>query len=285
MEKPGADVKPPVTEGETKGERFPEDDLADIEKKADEEAGSKQDAEEKGEAGEADAGHEDDASVAKLQAFMVKKGIKDIGALVDLTADLESKNTKLSQDVQRLSAIPNLTGGAPAARPPIQAGSDEIELPDNPIELVTDKSKLKAFVQAIRKAARDEYERGKQADDDLSVRQKVAQKMAENPERFQELRPIMYELSLQFPKADIDQIYSMAEKREADKEKALIDKVRANLGLDKTDTDKLRAIVGRVRGAPISSGTGKQVDQGQADEQKANAELLKAIANADKYDS
>src|SRR4030065_30096 len=105
MAKPGTDGNDPITDGGPKGDGLTQDsDLTKIERAADEEEGSDQAGLEKPGSVDKDAGRDaEDASVAKVQAFMVKHGIKEIGDLVDRTSDLESKKTKLSQDVQRLS--------------------------------------------------------------------------------------------------------------------------------------------------------------------------------------
>lgn len=284
MADPTTDGKPPVTDGEPKGVRFPEDELADIEKKADEAAAGKQDG-----AGEADGGDEDaarkaeDASVEKLQAFMVKKGIKDIGALVDLAADLESKNTRLSQDVQRLSVGATFqpaadAGGAHTVR---QGEDEDIVLPDNPIELVTSKDKLKEFVLNLRKSVRADIERDKQRERVNGVLAEVAKKREADPEKFDRLKPTMIELAGRYPNANLDQLYSMAEKAKDSDEAILIEKVKKALGLDGTDTAKLKSVLGRVRTAPISGGSGQQVTI-KTDEQRDKDDLLKAIMDSDK---
>jgi hypothetical protein len=289
-EKLGPDGKPLATGGEPGGVRFPEDELADIERKADEAAKvSEQDGGEKTGDEVKETPDDDDASVAKLQSFMQKKGIKDIVALVDLTADLESKNTKLGQDVQRLSAVTQAPLGEPGGfstsrvRPQLPEKDEDIPLPENLIELVTDRGKLQTLMKSVKKMARDEYEQGRQAEEVDSHREEVARKQAENPEKFEELRPTMFELAGKFPTLRIDQLYAMAEKRVVDKDKALIDKFKTALGLDNVDTAKLKDVLKRARVAPISSGTGRQVDIPESEKKKADAELLTAIANADKY--
>lgn len=287
----GPDGKPLATGGEPTGVRFPEDELAEIEKKADEKAkASEQEGDEKAGGDTGGAPDDDDASVAKLQSFMQKKGISDIGKLVDQMADLESKNTKLSQDVQRLSAATAAPAGEPGgfstarALPRIPVKDEDIPLPENLIELVTDRNKLQTLLKSVRQAARDEYEQGRQVDDYATAKAQVDRKQAENPERFDELRPTMLELTVKYPKANIDQLWTMAEEKQAAKEKALTDRIKASLGLDSIDTAKLKDIVKRSRVAPISSGTGRQVIPVERDEEKAKSDLLTAIANADNFD-
>jgi hypothetical protein len=294
VEKPTTEGGAPVTDGEPKGTRFPEDELADIEQKADEKAAQTKPGE-ADQAGKDGAGvqDDDDASVVKLQSLMQKKGINDISKLVDHFTEMEKKNTLLSQDVQRLSAVTRFpagdtgTGYAPPGRRDVKPPA-EVELPENAIDLVTKPGALKSFVASIKASVRDEvrqeYEQGRQAETVQGLQARVARKMAEDPEKFQSLRPTMYELSFQYPNADIDELYSLAEKAVEAKETALAKRIESKLGLDKGDAAKLKGVITRLRTAPVSAGTGKQVDTPQqADVKKSNDELLKAIMNADKF--
>jgi hypothetical protein len=288
------DPKPIVTEPVkadlTKGVRFPEDELADIEARAI--ASDKLKAEEAAKAaGGGGAGSEDDedASVTKLSDFMRKKGINDVGKLVDTAAGYESENTKLRQEVARLSAVqryPAGAGGVQAGGPGGQASAtvdDDIVLPDNPISLVTEPGALSKLVKQLderqdrRNAARE------QARNLGDVQARVQAKMEANPEEFARLRPTMLEFSRVNPTADIDQLYDAAKTHVAGERKALVAEIKAELGLTGAEGEKLKAIVGRVRQAPISGGTGIQVKPGDPKVDKDGAELLKAIANADKY--
>lgn len=267
----------PVKESDPQGVRFPEDELADLEKKA----GEAQAVEEAPKDEKPDA-NDEDASVAKLQEFMVKKGIKDIGVLVDMARDLESKNTRLSQDVQRLSAVTQYPAAQMPGRQIPPGGDDDIELPENPIELVTDKNKLRQFVKMLDDRARANVQKVRYSEQVQDIQAQVDRKRAEDPEKFDRLRGTMFELAGKNPAATIDQIMQMAEKAEVDKEAALVERVKKSLGLDTMDTAKLKSIVSRARTAPVSSGTGKQVDM-KPDTKKEHEELLTAIANADKF--
>lgn len=285
--KPGAGT--PATADPTKGVRFPEDELADIEARA--VASDKLKADEAAKAaggGEPAPEGDEDASVAKLSDFMRKKGVNDVGKLVDITAGYESENTKLRQEVARLSAVqryPAGTGGVQAegAGRPLATVDDDIVLPDNPISLVTEPGALNKLVKQLderqdrRNAARE------QARSFGDVAARVQAKMDANPEEFVRLRPIMFDLSKANPTADIDQLYDAAKTQYMGERKALVAEIKAELGLTGAESEKLKAIVGRVRQAPISGGTGVQIKPGDTRADKDGAELLKAIANADKY--
>jgi len=282
-------VPDPATDQEPKGVRFPEDELADIERKADEEAKLKAGAPAgaTGDGGTSDD-VDDEASVAKLQEFMKKKGINDIGKLVDIASDFESSNTKLRQEVARLSAVQRFPAGPGVVQPEgygrqVATVDDNIVLPDNPIELVTNPETLKKFVQGLKQSIREDQARAEQARTFGSIQARVQAKLEANPEEFNRLRPAMLELSRQDPNADIDQLYDRAKIQYSAERKALVAEIRAELGLTGNETERLKGIVNRVRQAPISGGTGVQVDPKLKGADKDGQELLKAIANADKY--
>jgi N-acetylglucosamine kinase-like BadF-type ATPase len=159
---------------------------------------------------------------------------------------------------------------------------DDIVLPDNPISLVTDPAALKNFVRQLDARAEARIVQREQARTFGDIQARVQAKMDQNPEEFIKLRPIMFDLSKANPQADIDQLYDAAKNQYTTERKSLVAEIKAELGLTGAESEKLKAIVGRVRQAPISGGTGVQVKPAEKSD-KDGAELLKAIANADKY--
>ena len=277
----------PVTGDVTPGVRFPEDELAKIEADADAKLRAEAEAKPAGDGGVPETVDED-ASVTKLSEFMRKKGINDVGKLVDIAAEFESKNTKLAQEVARLSAVqryPAGTGG-------VQTGGlgqasatvdDDIVLPENPISLVTEPGALTKFVKQLDERQDRRNAQREQARTYGDIQARVQAKMDANPEEFTRLRPAMFDLSKANPLADIDQLYDAAKAQYTRERQSLVAEIKAELGLTGAESEKLKAIVGRVRQAPISGGTGVQVKPGETKPDKDGAELLKAIANADKY--
>jgi len=277
----------PATGDVTPGVRFPEDELAKIEADADAKLRAEAEAKPAGDGGVPETVDED-ASVTKLSEFMRKKGINDVGKLVDIAAEFESKNTKLAQEVARLSAVqryPAGTGG-------VQTGGlgqasatvdDDIVLPENPISLVTEPGALTKFVKQLDERQDRRNAQREQARTYGDIQARVQAKMDANPEEFTRLRPAMFDLSKANPLADIDQLYDAAKAQYTRERQSLVAEIKAELGLTGAESEKLKAIVGRVRQAPISGGTGVQVKPGETKPDKDGAELLKAIANADKY--
>lgn len=230
----------------------------------------------------------EDASVKKLHDFMKKKGITDVGELVNLAERQEKDNTFLRQDVQRLTEA-NRYAPQPAAQPAAQPEGDiEIELPENPMELVMNKDKLKGFVTNLRstlkKELRAEIVRESSDNQKREMQLQVQEKMQEDPAKFRKLRPIMISLSQEAPGANIHQLYSMAEKEYEAQRKARLDEFKEDLGIETdVDLEQLKKIAGRVRpnAGAVSAGTGSQVNVGaQSQEDK---QLIDAIMNADKY--
>jgi hypothetical protein len=281
-------VDEPVKADATKGVRFPEDELSAIEKKFDDDKLKADETARAAGAVEPAPEVDEDASVAKLSEFMKKKGINDVGKLVDIAAEFESKNTKLAQEVARLSAAQRNPAGQGGVQPegfqgrPVATVDDDIVLPDNPISLVTDPAALKNFVRQLDARAEARIVQREQARTFGDIQARVQAKMDQNPEEFIKLRPIMFDLSKANPQADIDQLYDAAKNQYTTERKSLVAEIKAELGLTGAESEKLKAIVGRVRQAPISGGTGVQVKPAEKSD-KDGAELLKAIANADKY--
>jgi hypothetical protein len=286
MTEPKPGEKAPETGKEPTGIKFPEDELAEIERKADDKAGKKADGSPATGAGTPSEEMDEDASVTKLSEYMKKKGINDIGKLVDLAADLESKNTRLVQENTRLSAIPR---GPGVVQPegfarPVTTVDDDIEVPDNPIELVTKPGKLKEFAKKLIDYGEQKARKREEARNLGDAAAQVQAKMEANPEEFQKLKPIMLEFARSNPGANIDQIYNAAKEQYGTDRKALVAEIRAELGLTGADTEKIKGIVNRIRQAPITSGTGTQVTTvAQKAADKEAKDLLTAIANSDKF--
>lgn len=240
--------------------------------------------------GGADSGVDEDAAVERLSAYMKKKGINDVSRLVEVAENLEKRNTQLDQDVRRLQAAGRIPLGDgvvqpyPGASRPVATVDDglEIEVPENPMELVTDPSKLKDFGKKLVLAGRDLARREANAERFEVARARVAAKMEANPQEFARLRSTMLELSRSNPNADIDQLYDAAKAIRNEDRKALVDEIRADIGVSGDDAKRLKSVVGRLRQAPISGGTGRQVDL-SPEAKKGDQAFLKAIMDSDKY--
>lgn len=283
--KPG--TKDPVAGTADQGELSAEEKLAKLES----EAGGTDGGVEGGEKTTPTDEELENASVAKLTEFMRKEGINDIGKLVDIASELKSKNTKLDQEVRRLSAVRTfpIAGEAGAVQPgggsQAVAADDDLVLPD-PIKMVTDPTVLPNLVKKLDERADRRAALREQARTNSALQAQVNAKAAENPEEFARLQPYMFDISRRNPMIlDINTVFEMAKIREKEDTDALTARVKANLGLDTIDTERIKAISTRVRQAPISGGTGVQVKQTdpEAKTKAENKTLLDAIANSDKF--
>jgi hypothetical protein len=292
MEDPKATAGPDVgTESVT---RTPEEDLAALEAKADEQiqAAAKADEPAPAEAGAAPEMSDEDASVARVQAFMRKKGINDPAKIVEMAESLEKRNTQLDQDVRRLSAVGRFPavgegmaqGGARDARGSASDGDEDIVIPDNPLDLVMNPAKLKEFAKGLVDLGDRRAQKREEAKTFESLKTRVEAKIAANPEEWQKLRPVMLELSKQDPGADIDTLYDRAQGAYSRHIKGLASELRAELGLGAAaDSEKLKGLLGRIRQQPVSSGTGVQVPSILKAGEKEAADILKAINDSDKF--
>jgi hypothetical protein len=271
--------------------RTPEEDLAALEAKADEQIqASAKEGEAEPAAGAAPE-MDEDASVARVQAFMRKKGINDPAKIVEMAESLEKRNTQLDQDVRRLSAVGRfpaagegvVQGGAPGARGSA-TDDEEIVIPENPLDLVMKPETLKTFAKGLVELGERRAQKREEAKTFESLKARVEAKIAANPEEWQKLRPVMLELSKQDPGADIDTLYDRAKGAYSSHIKSLAGELRAELGLGAgADADKLKGILGRIRQQPVTTGTGVQVPTGLKAGEKEAADLLKAINDSDKF--
>jgi hypothetical protein len=229
-----------------------------------------------------------DASVTKLQELMVKKGFKDVSQLVDWASEQESKATQLRQDLERMKAGYQNPMPYPSYVPPVQP----VEQPQgrqvndlntaDPFEILTDAEKFRRMTESLKQeianSIRMEMEAKEQARKYQEMVTRVNQKRMEDPVKFDELRPLMIELSYQFPDADLDVLYREAERMNNDRKKQMTEQLKKELGLEGVDPDKLKTVLSRVRTQPVS---GAGINAGGGGNQ--TADILKAIAESDNF--
>jgi len=221
------------------------------------------------------------ATIPEFQEVARKKGFKSAADIVEALKSLEQQNTKLSQELR----VSKLQATLPASRPmagPEPQPARRSPRPTDPYELVQSPEKFNKFldeydaaveervVNRIRKEENDkEY--------DKAYRQANAL-MAKDPEKFEKLRPIMHQLSLQDPNANLEELYAKAEtKRKED-----IEELRKEVFGD-IDPDRLKVIAAKAKPANISgaSGGGQQATAGTGN--KTAEQLIKeAILGSDK---
>lgn len=213
-----------------------------------------------------------EASVKKLEEFMIRKGIPDIEGLVEYAAGLERTNTKMAQDLQRLMVT--AAGVQQSQAKVVETDLDKL-IPENPVDVITDKAKFKDMVQKLRESIWSEFEQARQQEKAATVQQRLQRIAEQDPDRFQELRPIMYELAAQNPSlTDVDELYKMADAKLKQKEQAMINRLKQSLGLSNIEPERIRGLANKAR----ISGSG-QPDAAS----KKHKEILDAIVNSDRY--
>jgi hypothetical protein len=244
------------------------------------EMGGGVDLEEGGEAGQVpDTGPLDLTKFPELHDVAVKKGYKTAADIVEDLKRLEQQNTKLSQELRvanlRATLPPPRPVGSPQApfQPPVSV--------EDPYELVQDKVKFNAFMQTTRKQIKDEVKqeiRQEETDKEYNKAYNKAQALiAKDPEKFERLRPIMHQMSLAEPNADLDDLYARAEvKRQAD-----IDELRKEV-LGDIDPDRLKVLAAKARPASISGASGGGQHTGGTGGKTPEQIIKEAILGSDK---
>jgi hypothetical protein len=208
----------------------------------------------------------------------VKKGYKSAADIVKDLERLEQQNTKLSQELRVSKMQTTLPPQRPMAGPePTRRGPR----PTDPYELVQDPVKFNKFLDEygaeveertynrVRKEATDkEYD---------AAYRKAQALIAKDPEKFERLRPIMHQMSLSEPNADLDDLYARAEvKRQAD-----IEELRKEV-LGDIDPDRLRVIAAKAKPVSLSSASGGGQQTGSTGGKTPDQMIKEAILGSDK---
>jgi len=199
-----------------------------------------------------DTGPLDLTTIPELREVAVRKGYKSAAEIVEDLKRLEQQNTKLSQELR----VANMRATLPPPRP--MAGPEPTRRsprPTDPYELVQDPAKFNKFLDEYDAAIEERvYNRvhKESTDKEYDMAYRKAQALiAKDPEKFERLRPIMHQMSLSEPNADLDDLYARAEtKRKED-----IEELRKEAFGD-IDMDRLKVIAAKAKPAGISGASG-----------------------------
>jgi|Deesub1362A_J573_1020465.scaffolds.fasta_scaffold00107_97 hypothetical protein len=232
----------------------------------------------------------DDEVVERLSSLMKKKGFKSVSELVEWAENLEKKNTELSQDVQRLASVvpPGVPPVSPAPAPgyvpqfiPPQQ-EEELDLPENPVDIVSDKENLKRFVKKFKSAVLNEVRKEFEMREYNRYLAELHRVRSRNPAEFDNLRPLMLQIHNQTGIQDVETLYDMAKKAYDQQMEVWANVLKKKLGLDAVDTEKLKGLVSRIRQAPVTS-SATEVNMQERDIERESRELQKAIMDAEFY--
>ena len=233
----------------------------------------------------------DDEVVERLSDLMRKKGFKSVSELVDWAENLEKKNTELSQDVQRLASVvpPGVPGVSPAPAPgyvpsyvPPRQEEEDVEIPENPVDIVSDRQSLSKFVRKLKSSVLNEVRREFEVREYNRYLAELHRIRSRNPAEFDNLRPLMLQIHNQTGIQDVETLYEMAKRTYDQQMESWANVLKQKLGLDKVDTEKLKGVVSRIRQAPITSSS-SGVNMQEGDIERESRELQKAIMDAEFY--
>jgi hypothetical protein len=226
-----------------------------------------------------DTGPLDLTKIPEFHDVAVKKGYKSAADIVEDLKRLEQQNTKLSQELR----VANLRTTLPPPRPmsSLQPSSQPMPSVEDPYELVQDKTKFNTFMQATGKQWKEQLRqeiRQEEADKEYAKAYNKAQALiAKDPEKFERLRPIMHQMSLAEPNADLDDLYARAEARR----KEDIEEFRKEAFGD-IDLDRLKVVAAKAKPAGISGASGGGQQAGGTGGKTSEQIIKEAILGSDK---
>lgn len=197
---------------------------------------------------------------AETQEYLKGKGFKSADELVKSHESLEKKQTDLTRDA-RLNRLGGPYVPAPAVERP--AGSltrEKIEIPDDPSELLYDKEKFKTFLDnygnqvEARTLEKVDAHLGQQ--EEQRILAEYNSLLSEDPDKFEKLRPMMFQLSKRYPNAAMQDLYAEADVHyQKQKKEASSELLKDVFGPD-VDASKIKTLVSKMKPATISSSSG-----------------------------
>ena len=221
----------------------------------------------------------------ELEATMKRKGFKSPAELAKAYDASEKKQTELEKDARLRSLIPTDAPQRPKEDLPFKKIP---ELTKEPFEMSKEEyeayqKEREAVVEHNLTIKYQEAEKDKEWNRDYAEAIKTINVInKENPNRFEELKPILNDLHARYPKATLAEIHPMAEEMEKtqklSKKTNFIEEV---FGPDTTPDDiaKLKSVMSKTRPAIVSDAGGKGVTCGG--KQKATDAIWGGIKDAD----
>lgn len=200
----------------------------------------------------------------ETQEYLKRKGFKSADELVKSHASLEKKQTESAREARlnRLSGlgVPVVQTGDVRPAGTVSREREKIEIPDDPSELLYDKEKFTSFLdrygKEVEQRTLDKVEAHLGKQEEQKIVADYNELLRKDPEKFEKLRPTMFQLSKRYPDATLHDIYDEAEAIfEEEKKKASDELLRDTFGPD-VDRDKLKTLVAKAKPAQISVGAG-----------------------------
>jgi len=239
-------------------------------------------------------GQGDEQLSSESVEYIKTKGFKSVDELVKSAQNSEKKITELRQADQLKGnlGIPPPMSPALQSQPPVREiePEAEVEIPDDIYSIMSDQDKAKTFFRDFAKKVEARTTKkitaGYQQVKTGEMKQEMYNKYAEDPKKFQRLRPIMTDLANQYPHANLNQLMGAAEKVEVQRKELFAEEAKRAVGLEGIDLDKLKVLADKAQTTtPISTGGGGGqvgLSQGKRTEaEKKGDALWKDILAAD----
>lgn len=232
-------------------------------------------------------GGQDDS---ELQQLLRERGFKNPDDLAKSYRELETKKTELEK-AKRLNSL---------SRPPVFTQPDaEVHVDDFNFDgdlygTITDNDRGRQFLKTYRDniikstiKAIDKRDQNRKAN---QLVYEVNRLMAEDPERFERLRPIMVRIARENPGIQdsaegLRWLYSEATKLEGETRKSQAWESLKEIGLDREDIERFKAIASKSKPAKISGagGGGSTIEKSpdQMTEEEKGKKIIDDILKAD----
>jgi len=176
-----------------------------------------------------------------LDQLLKEKGISDEQALVETFRNYEKEITKLKQDVKRMSMgpLPEQTQYPPPIMPPKEDGTVDFQdiVPEDPSEIMYDKEKFLGFLGNLKKNFDKAVETKIREKEKAEAYAEVNSYRQRNPEKYNKLRGLAHELSYHYPRANVEQLFELAE----EEYKKRLGVLREDMGLSDSQLKTLNA--------------------------------------------
>lgn len=197
----------------------------------------------------------------ETQEYLKSKGFKSADDLVKSHESLEKRQTETARD-NRLNRLAGAFNVPPQTqeRPAGSLTREKIEIPEDPSELLYDKEKFKSFLDKYgaeveaRTLDKVDAHLGKQ--EEQRILTDYNSLLSKDPDKFERLRPTMFNLSKRFPNASMQDLFDEADNLYAGQKKKASDELLTDAFGPDVDKDKLKTLVSKMKPAAISAGPG-----------------------------
>lgn len=198
---------------------------------------------------------------AETQEYLKNKGFKGTDDLVKSHEGLEKRQTEVARD-NRLNRLTGAFNIPPQTqeRPAGAVTRKKIEIPDDPSELLYDKEKFKTFLDSygaeVKASTLEEVDAHLGKQEEQRILAEYNDVLSKDPEKFEKLRPTMFNLSKRFPNASMKDLYDEADAVYAEQKKRASSELLTDAFGPDVDQDKLKTLVSKMKPAAISTGSG-----------------------------